>query len=467
MPRTTAVSASLACSHERLQLDVSPCAKDAGFCREPLQRRIAAASARSRSWDDVFFPGPLVLPGDALALDPREPPQSLEAWRQSRHRNKVTPERKTIYVAPPPEIDPEFHGILPKWEVPSMLKAPLKGGCDPPKVEQVWSYLEAFYYPLPVKLLSDEVRFIPWSDGKSRRTRSSTTTPKHIGLQIGNTVTRITTRPCPDKVFPRQLDLNNILDAAMQALPEDAYALVMMVNHDLYEDEDDDFCCGRAYGGSRISVASSARYNPFLDDSAGIQREHMWPFSHCNAYMERLCEDAKDDAEPEPEPKPKKRKRGTSYVPPRPAVDANKHPLGEVIQAGLAAARKPSKRYSGLWLSRVARTVSHELGHCFCYAHCVYYACVMQGTAGIVEDVRQPPYICLVCEAKLGIAIRDLKLEEKENFREVEWQIERYGALAKFCKQWETVPMFAGYRRWLEKRIEALKVTATGNDRDY
>ncbi|KAK4129974.1 hypothetical protein BT67DRAFT_437390 [Trichocladium antarcticum] len=201
-------------------------------------------------------------------------------------------------------------------------------------------YLAAFYHPLPVKLLPDGPRFVPWTDDKTGGRKQ----PAYIGLQVGRGITRITTRPCPDGAFARQLSLNDILDAAIEALPGDAYAMVMLAHHDLYgDDDDDDFCCGRAYGGSRVAVVSSARYHPALDDAAGIDRAHMWPASHCADHV---------------------------------------------------AALKPRNHPRPLALSRVARTASHELGHCFGLAHCSYYACVMQGTAGLAEDARQPPYLC-------------------------------------------------------------------------
>ncbi|KAJ4289368.1 hypothetical protein N0V88_007120 [Collariella sp. IMI 366227] len=457
---------SLPCKHDHLQLDFSPHAKDVGFCREPLERRTAAAGGRSKSWDEILFPGPLVLPGDALTLDPQYPPQSVLSWERSKWRNKITPQRKTIYVSPPPELDPRLSRFLPSWLVSSPLRGKRRvasrgSGDKPPTAEQIRSYLEAFYHPLPVKLLPDEVRFVPWSDNTQKKVMS---TPEYIGLQIGDSVTRITTRPCPDKAFLRQLDLKNILDAALAAVPKDAYALVMMIDHDMFEDEDDDFCCGRAYGGSRVCVVSSTRYHVSLDDMAGVRRDHAWPFSHCEAYMEEIREDAEEDIESDP-PKPKRRKRETIYVPPKRVVEAKNHPMGHVIQASVAADsirahgdKMTIRNSEGLWLVGLVRTVSHELGHCFCLDHCIYYACYMQGTASIVEDVRQPLYPCLVCEAKLLHAIRELKGDEGEKFEPVQWQIERHTALAEFCKPWEDVAEFAGYRCWLEKRVEMLEV---------
>ena len=443
------------CSHKHPRLDESPHAANAGFVRPPPLKRQAATTTSGRSGNghafakhsrlEHLFPGPLVLPDDALAIDPKESPQSLRSWVSETHRNPVTSRRKTIYVAPTPKVDKGLHRTVGGWTVPSVLPAPLKGGCNPPDSELVRQYLEAFYHPLPVKMLPGEVRFVPWTGDKSDQPRKQ---HQYVGLQIGNSVTRITSRPSPDQVYPQQLNLNDILDAAIEALPEDAYAFVMLADHDLYEDEDDDFCCGRAYGGSRVAVVSSARYHPVLDEATGIEREHMWPFSHCEAYVRRLCEDAEAA-----DPNPKRRKTAAPIWSGAQRVGSiSTAPFTAVIAAGLAAPG-PANSLTGLWLSRMARTAAHEVGHCFCLAHCSYYACVMQGTAGIAEDMRQPPYLCLVCLTKVTRAIGDVE----KGVDDVQLMIGRYTALAKFCERWKRVAMFAAYGCWLDQRIERLK----------
>ena len=64
------------------------------------------------------------------------------------------------------------------------------------------------------------------------------------------------------------------------------YALVLLVHQDLYEDDNDAFTCGRAYGGSRGTVLSSARYNPALDVLQGVDKTHPRPVSHCKEFVE-------------------------------------------------------------------------------------------------------------------------------------------------------------------------------------
>jgi archaemetzincin len=104
----------------------------------------------------------------------------------------------------------------------------------------------------------------------------------------------------------------------------------------------------------------------------------------------------------------------------------------------------------------------------------------MQGTASIAEDVRQPPYLCPVCLAKVAYAIgvelrggggggggsrggegRGRNVEEKEGEEEEErgrkeYVRERYEALRSFCGKWEDVGMFAGYGAWLDVRLEGM-----------
>ncbi|KAK5653235.1 hypothetical protein OQA88_9134 [Cercophora sp. LCS_1] len=425
----------LKCTHSELQVEVSSHAEEAGFLRPPPAKRQAAATPSGRvnkisagNPDDettlpFTFPGPLVLPDDALAVDPKEPPQSLRSFIQERQRNALTPDRKTIYLTAPPTISDQL-AVMKGWAVSSSVQ--------PPSIHEIQEYLAAFYHPLRVQLLATTVAFVPWETPVP-------STPALVGLQIGETdVTGIRTRRCPDKAFPRQLNLNDILDAAIEALPRDAYALCMITNHDLYEDEDDDFCCGRAYGGSRVSVVSMARYRPQYDE--GLDHAHMWPASHCKSYVTGACGE-----------KGAKRKK-PRVEPSSESIDVEETPIGAAVKAALAA---PGATWNlrGLWVSRVVRTVAHELGHCFCLAHCSYYACVMQSTTSVAEDVRQPPYLCPVCLAKVTRALGDAN----PRTREKDLTIARYEALARACDNWPDVAMFAGFQAWIIKRLSQLR----------
>jgi len=67
--------------------------------------------------------------------------------------------------------------------------------------------------------------------------------------------------------------------------------------------------------------------------------------------------------------------------------------------------------------------------------------------------MRQPPYLCPVCLAKVTRAITDVE----RGLDAQEFILQRYKALFKFCEKRLQVTMFAGFHAWLGKRIEDLE----------
>lgn len=256
----------------------------------------------------------------------------------------------------------------------------------------------------------------------------------------------------------------------------------MMVDQDLYEDENDDFCCGRAYGGSRIAVVSSAQYQPALDGWHGVDVRdgHSWPGSHCSEFVtrtsavsgsigkhKRAAADSRSNALTS-RPQIGSRSQGL------PASDAiiidssmlddghlDVPPQTAPLDAAVAAHQRALKGKGGLtladlkslYLRRLCLTSSHEILHCFGLAHCVYAACAMQSTASMIEDSRQPPYLCIVCEHKLSWAVRGSKMPKSKRTPSsignaqpkrpggewwsekevVDWRISRNRAIMAFC----------------------------------
>ncbi|KAK3369489.1 hypothetical protein B0T24DRAFT_632706 [Lasiosphaeria ovina] len=482
------------CAHSQLQVDVSGHAAKARFVRPSLAKRLAAATPSGSivAHDgpaqnlinelDYTFPGPLLLPDDGLASGDDKAPQSLRSWLREPWRNPVTPQRKTLYVAPVPTVSPSA-SFMKTWATPSKPSCTAASKkTPPPKPADVLAYLQAFYHPLQVKLLPDAVSFVAYDKNKNENTANEDPTPSYVGLQIGTakSATRIRVRTCPDGAFSHQLQLKDVLDAALKTLPADAYAVVLATEHDLFEDAADAFCCGRAYGGSRVCVVSAARYHPALDDDDdgsvaayrdpfSVEREHAWPASHCRDFVQAVLrgEGAVEDGGglgldgevSDGGRRGAKRRKVqpvevvdlTGSEPVVVVVEAT--PLGAAVKAVCAArrGRKKTDLY-GLWLSRVVRTVAHELAHCFCLGHCVYYACVMQGTGHIAEDGRQPPYFCPVCLKKVTTAIRDVHPELGED----QLVRERYALLREFCGRFPRAAMFVGFGAWLDKRMESL-----------
>lgn len=451
-----------ACSHSSIYTDVPVYVRpQINYRRPSLQDRLAAASLSGSGLNSRIaksplassFPGPVVTPGDSCdgGDSDTEDPDTLTDYVGHEYRNRVTPRRNTIYVVDAPRIGPGMEPMK-QWLTPvssgndetSPAADPLDGR---PKMADIGKYLEAFYHGMPVKVLNDYFKFAPWKSKKPKVGQ-----PGEIGLSNPKGLcTRIRHRPSPDGVAAQQLNLEDLLDALLACLPSDAHSIVLLTHHDTYETEDDDFCCGRAYGGSRVCVVSSFRYNPVLDAAAGIARSHTWPASHCRVYTDGLWRQELGGTT---------RSKAESIL--KPAQESST-PMGAAV-AAFRDATAPSVPFDGpgAWFARTCRTASHELGHCFCLDHCAYYACVMQTTFNMAEDERQPPYLCPVCLAKVAYTVavepasratRGKDLDASSEVQE-QWIADRYRALETFCHDWDSVGMFAAYRAWIRQMLE-------------
>ena len=166
-----------------------------------------------------------------------------------------------------------------------------------------------------------------------------------------------------------------------------------------------------------------------------VERVHAWPASHCSAYIDSCCG--------APATKTKRKRADATIaasVPTASSAAALPPPSTAPLQAAVAAHLAAAPGPAGLWLGRLCRTASHEVGHCFGLDHCVYYACAMQGTACVAEDARQPPYLCPIDVAKV---LRATGAQEAD----------RDTALLAFCRGHSGSQLFAAYAAWLEAKL--------------
>ena len=251
------------CSHSRLSYSSSRNAFVAGYKRPTYDQRVAAATASGTLIKDAVdhftkekeeihastFPAPLVLPEDDLAWDPKYPAQSVRTWIREQERNIVTNQKRTVYLVGPPEAGEGFEAIQKLADTKVKL-GPKDKTIEHPKTEDLLEYLKAFYHGLPVKLLeTPKLQYTADQEYNAHADVVLLETPKRVYLNTDSKDSRVAIRvrptPAIHNEYSHQLNLNDLLDAAIAMLPDDAYALLMLVKHDIYEDDDDDFACGR------------------------------------------------------------------------------------------------------------------------------------------------------------------------------------------------------------------------------
>ncbi|KAH6672898.1 hypothetical protein B0J14DRAFT_654618 [Halenospora varia] len=215
---------------------------------------------------------------------------------------------------------------------------------------------------------------------KSRKTGAKTNSGKikaesptlWLQTRTSTSLLGIRTRATLKGQYSHQLNLNDLLEVAMEILPQEAYALLMLVEH-MFEDEEDDFACGRAYGGSR-----------------NVQRSHGWPASHCKDYIEKCIEEVEEDEEEEVQPKKKKQKTSS--------MERSKKGTGNGVISPMEAALTAHLSLPFLDTSPSAEALS------------VLWA------ASIIEDARQPPYLCPVDLQKVLTATG---VDERESYEKL------------------------------------------------
>ena len=321
-------------------------------------------------------------------------PQDFAEFFDFEERAKVTPERKTIYIVPcgldARVLEPEVHGV------------PL------PPVAAVAHFLTAFT-GLPHKVLP-ALPIVPWPEAKKKKgSGGGEAPPKFLAVRTSKDAL-VRVRTIKPEGLPLALHCHDVLDALLEELPGDAFAIMGLTAYDLHEDGQ---CVGgRAFGGSRIAVVSFARYHPhFLD-----------------------------------------------WAPDWPALTGHKgSALREAARAASAAVPPPKspQALSTWWLYRTGTTAMHELGHCLGLDHCTYYSCFMGECEG------QAPYACPVCLRKLLCAV-----SPTSECSDPAPAVRHYSALQKFCLAQKQSPSWAAFGAWCGGRLEALGgegATASGS----
>ncbi|CAH0016593.1 unnamed protein product, partial [Clonostachys rhizophaga] len=287
--------AHVACSHDVLYNSVSAHARSLSYYACPSTLAAHSAASRTRrppdGWDSSIpptprssFPSSNVLPQDHLDQFPKEPGDDLYDFITNGGRNQVTPKRKCLYIVDAPDIDPEIVGLMASWTDPAIPAGSdnLTSAISSPRVEDIAGYLAAFYTGLDVKILKSHFRFKRW--GEKQQGANANNRGNIALVAPDGAATRVRFRPAPDGATPGQLNLNDMLDALHASIPPDAFAILLVTDHDLYEDEEDDFCAGRLW-----RLAHLHRLHVPVQSSLGQTRWNQPRSQLAGISLQRLC----------------------------------------------------------------------------------------------------------------------------------------------------------------------------------
>jgi archaemetzincin len=101
---------------------------------------------------------------------------------------------------------------------------------------------------------------------------------------------------------------------------------------------------------------------------------------------------------------------------------------------------KRDKTYEQVLLKRSCRVLGHETCHLFGFYHCIFYACLMNGSNHLAESDARPMHLCPVCLRKLQYSI---------GFD----PIERYRHLQKFYQK----VRLDEEAQWVQNRLRAFE----------
>ncbi|KAF5624912.1 hypothetical protein F52700_9287 [Fusarium sp. NRRL 52700] len=451
------------CDHESTSMTCSSAAVNAGFVRPSLEERTLAMSktgrlaraylAKQDTINDETFPGPLALPGDYIVENPREQGQSCKDWfamETTQKRCQEISSQKRIYVYGPPSVRrlPEamqswWNPVLPQ----GFPQGPERWTWTLKQYKQLIVYLRAFFMTMTVTQYPG-ASHLELIQGRKRVHFADTPQASVVGLTFRDDgeAFEIRHRPSPDGLSKMQLNASDLRTALVRIKGTSAHSMVLVINHDLYEEEEGSYITERAWVTDGVAVISTFRYNPVFDGLAGIDRLHRWPASHCKAYVDARCRVLDEN----------KDSTTRNHL----AFEASGKPPGDsalslAIQAANQAGQPSSlEDLSNLWFVRVLFAVSRGTARCFGMKSCTYYACLMQGVSGVRQAGEIPPYLCPVCHSKLASELALLQPVSKRGIeREEAWLGEHYAELKAFCNRWNKIPQFAAFEAWLGKRL--------------
>ena len=343
----------------------------------------------------LFDPLPLPAHVDDWLAQYREAPQSVSDLISGPHARRI-PGRETIYLQP-------IRCLVAPGEKPAEQDAYAR---EDQLFASLRAYLAAFYQGTAVGILPPVTVRIDLAKGR--------------GTLLGKTVRWRDYCPGNGQPMPHgQLDAGMVLAALKPritkggickgtgALPADGHCVLGVTMCDFFCDDDDVFTSGLACLTSRAGAFSFYRYGEATGGAMGR-----------GVAVASIGGGKKADKQ------------------------AGKGGNATSASVGAAAAASAAEEH-GVLLFRACKTAAHEILHMYGLGHCVYRACLMNGTGHLKEDFAAPPYLCPVDLAKLQVALgAQCSL------------VPRYKALLAFCEAQRAG--FDQHAHWIRRALAAL-----------
>lgn len=205
-----------------------------------------------------------------------------------------------------------------------------------------------------------------------------------------------------------QLHVNDILDMIDKTYfsANESLHIIGVTLWDLYLNDSDLFVVG--WSKTNCAVFSFARYDPLFATAAVGDMNQQHPIERSSSLEQQLEQQQQQQRQQQPEQTHRSYSRESTI------------------------------------LRRSLKTITHELLHLYGLRHCIYFSCLMNGTASLFEDDLATMFLCPVCLRKLHSMIQ-FSLEE------------RYQDLMNFFLDGEYASCFCSEVAWLSKRIDQLR----------
>eukprot|EP01084_Bolivina_argentea_P116087 206330_1 len=109
-----------------------------------------------------------------------------------------------------------------------------------------------------------------------------------------------------------------------------------------------------------------------------------------------------------------------------------------------------------IFMRRCMKVLVHEIGHLFHFEHCIFFECIMNGSNHLVENDKQPFYLCPVCLNKFYFSRWDnfqIDDEKQEHVVKAVNILDRYKALKELMGKLGLEEQ----RNWYGKRIKCIE----------